>query len=85
MPYIFFGDSFIYSVHRAMNDSWCMTVGFPSIGFFANNRREFGNIKLDELKSKHGLTVRFGQSYSPWSKGFIEQNCQDHCLASFQQ
>ena len=51
-----------------------MSVGFPSQGFFANNGGKFANIKLDELTSKLGLTVRFGPPYSPWSNGLNEQN-----------
>ena len=31
-------------------------------------------MKLDELESLLGLTVRFGPSYSPWSNGLNEQN-----------
>ena len=34
-----------------------MSVGFPTHGFFADNRGEFSNMKLDELTSKLGLTV----------------------------
>ena len=51
-----------------------MNVGFPSQGFFADNGGEFANIKLDKLKSKLGLTVKFGPSYSPWSNGINKRN-----------
>ena len=51
-----------------------MSVGFPSHGFFADNGGEFSNIKLDELTSKLGLTVKFGPAYSPWSNGLNERN-----------
>ena len=57
------------TIITALTDSWCMNVGFPSQGFFADNGGEFANIKLDKLISKLGLTVRFGPSYSPWSNG----------------
>ena len=60
------------TIINALTDSWCMSVGFPSQGFFANNSCKFSNIKLDELTSKLGLTVRFGPSYSPWSNGLNE-------------
>ena len=55
-----------------------MNVGFSSIGFFADNIGEFSNIKLDELTSKLGRTVKFGPAYSPWSNGVNEWN---HALA----
>ena len=37
-----------------------MNLGFPTSGFFADNRREFSNIKLDELTSKLRITVKVG-------------------------
>ena len=42
--------------------------------FFADNGREFANVKLDELACKLGIMVRFGPAYSPWSNGINEQN-----------
>ena len=50
-----------YTIIQAIMDSWCMSVGFPSHGFFADNGEELSNIKLDELTSKLELTVKFGQ------------------------
>ena len=51
---------------NALTESWCMSVGFPSQAFFANNGGKFANIKLDELTSKLGLTVKLEPSYSSW-------------------
>ena len=51
-----------------------MSVGFPSQEFFADNSGKFANIKLDELTSKLGLTVKFRPSYSLWSNGLNKQN-----------
>ena len=62
------------TIIQALTDSWCMNVGFPSQGFFADNGGEFANIKLDELTSKLGLTVKFGPSYSLWSNHLNERN-----------
>ena len=45
---------------QALTDTWCMNVGFPSHGFFADNGSEFSNVKLNELTSKLGLSIRFG-------------------------
>ena len=53
------------TIMQAIMDSWCMSVGFPSHGFFADNGGEFSNIKLDELTSKLGLTVKFRPAYFP--------------------
>ena len=62
------------TVIEALTNTWCLNVGFPSIGFFADNGGEFTNAKLDEYTSKLGLTVKFGPSYSPWSNGINERN-----------
>ena len=51
-----------------------MNIGFPSHGFFADNDSEFSNVKLNELTSKLGLSVKFGLAYSPWSNGLNERN-----------
>ena len=51
-----------------------MSVGFPTTGFFADNSGELTNIKLDELTSKLGLTVKFGPAFSPWSNGINKRN-----------
>ena len=53
------------TIITALTDLWCMNVGFPSQGFFADNGGKFVNIKLDELTSKLGLSVKFDPSYSP--------------------
>ena len=47
------------TIIKALTDAWCMNVGFPLQGFFADNGGEFANIKLDELTSKLGLKVKF--------------------------
>ena len=51
-----------------------MSIGFPSHEFFSDNGEKFSNIKLYELTSKLGLTVKFGPAYSPWSNGLNERN-----------
>ena len=62
------------TIIKAVNNSCCLNVGFPSLIFLADNGSEFANIKLDELTSKLGLTVKFGPSYSLWSNGINEKN-----------
>ena len=62
------------TVIEALNTSWCLNIGYPSVGFFADNGGEFANAKLDEYTSKLGLTVKFGPAYSPWSNGINERN-----------
>ena len=51
-----------------------MNLGFPTSGYFADNRGEILNIKLDELTSKLGISVKFIPAYSPWSNGINERN-----------
>ena len=40
------------TIIQALMDSWCMSDGFPSHGFFADNGGAFANIKLDKLTSE---------------------------------
>ena len=51
-----------------------MSIGFLSCCFFADNGGLFANIKLDDLKSKLGLTVRFWLTYSLESNGLNKRN-----------
>ena len=51
------------TIIQAIIDCWCMNLGFPTSGFFANIGRELANTKLDELTSKLGITVKFGPAY----------------------
>ena len=62
------------TIISALMDTWCMSVGFPTTGFFTDNGREFTNVKLDEVKSKLSLKVKFGPAFSPWSNGINEGN-----------
>ena len=57
---------------------WCMSLGFPTSRPFEDNGGEFSNVKLDELTSKPGITVKFGLPHLPWSNGIDEKN---HALA----
>ena len=47
------------TIINAVNNSWCLNVGYPSVRFFADNGGEFANVKLDKLTSKLGLMVKF--------------------------
>lgn len=51
-----------------------MNIGYPSVGFFADNGGKCANIKVDELMSKLGLMVKFGRAYSPWNNRINEWN-----------
>ena len=53
---------------------WCNKVGFPSVGFYADNGGEFRNYKMEEFVSKLGIKIEFSPSNSPWSNGFYERN-----------
>ena len=61
----FIGNKKADIVISAIMDTWCMSVGFPTTGFFVDNGGEFVNIKLDELMRKLSLTVKFGPAFSP--------------------
>ena len=62
------------TVIDTINTTWTYNVGYPSVGYFTDNRGEFTKIQLDEMTSKLGLTVKFSPAYSPWSYGLNERN-----------
>ena len=62
------------TIIQTIMDFWCMNLGFPTSGFFADNGREFANMKMDEFTSKLGIMVKFSPAYSPWSNGINERN-----------
>merc|ERR1711984_33400 len=62
------------SVIKALHHSWCMEVGYPTIGWWSHNGGEFRNSKMEEYVAKLGLTINFTPSYSPWSNGINERN-----------
>ena len=53
---------------------WINIVGFPLVGFYADNGGEFRNYKMEEFVSKIGIKIEFSPSYSPWSNGLNERN-----------
>ena len=57
-----------------MKNAWIFFVGIPLIGFRADNGGEFMNMKMDELTSKLGISVKCGPTYSLLSNGSNKQN-----------
>ena len=53
---------------------WINIIGFPLVGFYADNGGEFRNYKMEEFVSKIGIKIEFSPSYSPWSNGLNERN-----------
>jgi hypothetical protein len=62
------------TILKGLHGSWCMDLGFPTIGFWADNGGEFRNAKMEEFVNKLGIKIEFGPSYSPWSNGVNERN-----------
>ena len=53
------------SVIVGLHSGWCLNLGFPTVGFYADNGGEFRNYKMDEFTNKLGLKIEFGPAYSP--------------------
>ena len=51
-----------------------MSLGYPTVGFSADNCTKFRNEKLEELMSKLGLTIDFGPANSSRSNGINKRN-----------
>ena len=65
-------------ISEAMNSTWNYTIGFSLIGYFADNKREFLNVKMDELVAKLGLNIQLRPAYSSSSNGISYRN---HAMA----
>ena len=62
------------TIMKALHKDWICNFGFPSVRFWADNGKEFANIKLTELGAKAGFQVAYGPANSPWSNGTNERN-----------
>ena len=62
------------TIINAIEECWNLPFGIPTIGYYADNGREFKNIKMDKLVSKLGISISYGPAYSPWSNGINERN-----------
>jgi len=62
------------TVINAIEECWNLPFRIPTLGYHADNGREFNNIKMDELVSKLGISINYGPAYSPWSNGINERN-----------
>ena len=45
-----------------------LDIGFPRVGFWADNRGELRNIKIEVFVNKLGIKVDFTPAFSPCSK-----------------
>ena len=62
------------TIINAIKECWNLAFGIPTIGYYTDNGRKFKNIKMDELVSKLGISIRFGSAYSLWSNGINDKN-----------
>ena len=62
------------TVVNAINECWNLVFRIPGIGYYADNRTVFKNVKMDELVSKLGISISYSPAYSPWSNGINERN-----------
>ena len=51
-----------------------MPFGILNIEYYADNGKEFKNVKIDELVRKLGISISYGPAYSPWSNGINDRN-----------
>ena len=48
------------TVIKALYFGWCMTIGFPTAGFWSDNGSEFKNKRMDGLIIIFTFTIGFG-------------------------
>ena len=62
------------SIVRALHRGWCLSYGYPTVGFSLDNGGEFRDSKMEEFVNKLGIKIKFMPAYSPWSKGNNKRN-----------
>ena len=63
-----------YPIIKGVHEAWCLDIGFPTVGFWADNGVEFRNMKMEEFVNKLGIKIDFTPAFSPWSNGVNERN-----------
>ena len=51
------------SVIKAIHEAWCMNIGYPTEGFWADNGREFQNMKMEKIVNKLGFKIDLHQLF----------------------
>ena len=46
------------TIVNAVMDMWIICFGIPNVGFYADNGKEFVNVKMDDLTARLGVNVR---------------------------
>ena len=64
------GNTVIDAIHK----DWICNVGYPSVGFWADNGKEFSNYDLMGFTTKNNISIKLGPAHSPWSNGCNERN-----------
>ena len=49
-----------------VKDMWIMCFGILSVGFYADNGKEFFNVKMDEINARLAVTIKYDPAYSLW-------------------
>ena len=62
------------TIIKALEETWNLVIGYPSVGYWTDNGGEFRNKEMEEFVTKMGLTIKFTPAYSPWSNGLNERN-----------
>ena len=53
------------TIIRGILEAWCLDIGFPMFGFWADNGGEFKNMKMKEFVNKLGIKIDFTPAFSP--------------------
>ena len=62
------------SVIKGLHGGWGIDYGYPTVGFYADNVRDFKNYVMEGFTNKLGLKIESDYAFSPWSNGINERN-----------
>ena len=62
------------SLIKGLHQAWCIDLGFPTVGFWADNGGEFKKSKIEEFINKLGIKIEFTPAFLLWSNSINERN-----------
>lgn len=51
------------NVIRGLQGAWHMDLGYPNVGFWADNGGEFKTLKMEDIVNKLGIKIEFTPAF----------------------
>ena len=61
-------------IGKVLHRGWCLSYGYPTVGFWSDNGGDLRNSKMEVFVNKLGIKIKFTAVVSPSSNGDFERN-----------